>query len=145
MKSGTRLVLVLLGAAVAVALLRALCVPVGSFRAGLDRLTWGVPADSVAEALGAPNEICLGPGLEPPETRGSGAGEVRAALQAATAERWIYSERPPPRSVPRSADPACRAPLMATELGFDAAGRLRWIVRETGQTPVAFDPALVVP
>ncbi|HUP01831.1 MAG TPA: hypothetical protein VM737_09980 [Gemmatimonadota bacterium] len=142
MKSGTKVVLLLLVGAAAVALLRTLCVPVGSFRAGLDRLTWGVPADSVVQVLGLPNEICTDPSLDHLDIRGSGAGELEDVLAAATAERWVYSERPPSRPVRRSDDPACQAPIMATELGFDAGGRLRWIVREAQQTPVAFDPTL---
>lgn len=143
MKSGTKLVVVLIGATIAVAALRTLCVPVGSFREGLDRLAWGLPADSVLGVLGPPNRICTDPTVSHLDLRGTGAEAVRRAIAGATTERWIYSERPPRGSAPRDPGPACQAPVMATELGFDATGGLRWVVRETQQTPVAFDPALV--
>lgn len=139
MASGTRLVLGLVAAALAVAILRTVCVPVGSFRAGLDGLEWGMPADSVRAALGPPNRICVGGEVEhvdPP------AGLDRAALAAVTAERWIYSERAPEDEPPRVPGPDCRSEPTATELGFDAGGRLRWFVRETLQTPAETDPAL---
>lgn len=139
MASGTRLVLGLLAAAAAVAILRSACVPVGSFRGGLDGLEWGMPADSVRTALGPPNRICVGGDVDhvdPP------AGLDRPALGRATAERWIYSERPPQDDPPRGDGPDCRPEPAATELGFDTGGRLRWIVRESLQTPAEADPAL---
>lgn len=137
MSSGTRLVLVLVAVAIALAALRTLCVPVGSFRAGLDELRRGMPADSVEALLGGPNRICLAPDLQHLDLPG---GLDREALAATTAERWIYSDRPPPDDPPRIEGPDCRPPPAATELGFDRAGRLTWLVRETLQTPVEVDP-----
>ncbi|HUP19764.1 MAG TPA: hypothetical protein VM778_07395 [Gemmatimonadota bacterium] len=139
MSSGTRVVLLLLAVALALALLRTLCVPVGSFRAALDELAWGMPADSVESLLGRPNRICLTPDaghLTLP------AGVDPASVEGATAERWVYSERPPPDDTPRDAGPGCRPPPAATELGFDASGRLRWLVRETLQTPAEIGPGI---
>ncbi len=143
MTSGTKLVLALVAGAAGVALLRTLCVPVGSFREGLDRLQWAMPADSVEAALGLPNRICTDAGVGHLDVRGEDRGGLLEALAAATAERWIYSERPPEGPVRRDPDPECRAPVLATELGFDSGGRLRWYVRESQQTPVAFDPTIV--
>ena len=68
---------------------------------------------------------------------------VRSALRTTTAERWVYTRREGRRPIPRDADPACRAPSIATELGFDADGRLRWYVREMDQTPLELDPKLL--
>lgn len=143
MKTGTKLVLGLVGFAIVVAALRTLCVPVGSFRDGLDRLAWGTPADSVEAALGLPNQICTDPGVDHLDVRGEDAERLQEALAAATAERWVYTARPPRSLVLRDPDSACRAPVMATELGFDTNGRLRWFVREAQQTPVAFDPSIL--
>lgn len=142
-RSGRVLVLVLLLGAATIIALRALCAPVGSFRAGLDRLTWGMPADSVREVLGDPNVICTAPTVAhlklavSPDT-----ARVRRLLAGATAERWVYARPRPEDPVPRDPRPDCRAPVMGTELGFDGEGRLRWHVREMDQTPPAFDPAL---
>lgn len=144
MTSGSKLVLVLVGGAAAVAALRTLCVPVGSFREGLDGLAWGMTADSVRSVLGSPNRICVDPGIEHIDLRGD-TERLRAALASATNERWVYSERAPDRPVVRDPGPDCQAPITATELGFDADGRLRWYVREAQQTPVAFDPSIVTP
>ncbi|MFN2383453.1 MAG: hypothetical protein ABR559_04220 [Gemmatimonadota bacterium] len=128
-----------MGAGAAVALLRTLCVPVGSFRGGLDALTLGLPADSVIAVLGHPNRICTDPGVAHIPLSGADSAAVRAALVASTAERWEYRDRRPRRPIPRVADPGCRAPQLATELGFDGAGRLRWVIREVGQTPVVVE------
>lgn len=140
MSSGTRLVLILVLAAAAVAALRFLCVPVGSFRAGLEELGWGMPADSVVARLGPPNRICATARVDhlllPAE---ADTARLRRTLGEVTAERWVYTDRPPPDEPPRDDDPACEAPPAATELGFDAAGRLRWISREALQTPVEVD------
>jgi hypothetical protein len=137
--SGTRVVLGLVALALALAILRTLCVPVGSFRAALDELAWGMPADSVESLLGRPNRICLTPEVGhldlPP-------GVDAASVRGGTAERWIYSDRPPPDDPPRDADPECRPPPAATELGFDTSGRLRWWVRETLQTPAEVGPGM---
>ena len=139
MSSGTKLAVGLVILAAAVAALRMACVPVGSFREDLDRLEWGTPADSVVSALGRPNRICASEnvahvrwpdGIDPD------------ALEAATAERWVYSDRSPPDEPPRDPDPACRPAPAATELGFDESGRLRWKVLETLQTTAEVDPAL---
>jgi len=144
--SGRRLALIVVLGAAAVALLRIFCVPVGSFREGLTRLTWGMPADSVREILGDPNLICTDPGVEhlklsvSPDT-----AAVRRVLAGATAERWVYARPRPTTPVPRDDRPACRAPVMGTELGFDADGRLRWYVREAEQTPTTIDPGLLTP
>lgn len=139
MRSGTKLAIGLVAAAAVIAALRLLCVPVGSFREGLERLEWGTPADSVVSILGRPNRICASASI----------GHVRlpdgvdpAAVEAATAERWVYSDRSPPDDPPRDADPACRPAPAATELGFDEAGRLRWVVREAMQTTAEVDPRL---
>lgn len=142
--SGRKLALLIVLGAAAVALLRMLCVPVGSFREGLDRLSFGMPADSVREALGNPNLICTDPSVShlklsvSPDT-----AVVRRALVAATAERWVYSRARPSSHVPSDPRPECHAPVMGAELGFDGAGRLRWYVRETDQTPTVLDPALL--
>lgn len=139
MTTGTRLVVVVLGAATLVAVLRFLCVPVGSFRAGLDELAWGMSADSVRAILGPPNEICASAAVDH-----LGAGpDSTGALARVTSERWVYTERPPDSPVPRSEDPACRAPFTATELGFDRSGRLAWRVREMAQTGVEMRPDLL--
>ena len=140
---GKALVIILLAAALVIVALRMLCVPVGSFRDGLTRVTWGMPADSVRGILGDPNAICTAPTVAHVQLSVSpDSAEVRRALAGATAERWVYARPRPTSPVGRDAGPDCRAPVMATELGFDASGRLRWIVRETDQTPVTFDPAL---
>ena len=142
-RSGRVLVLVILAGAAVVIVLRALCAPVGSFRAGLDHLAWGMPADSVRGILGEPNVICTDPTVAhlklsvSPDT-----AAVRRTLAAATAERWVYARPRPDDPVPRDSGPDCRAPIMGTELGFDREGRLRWHVREMDQTPPALDPAL---
>jgi len=144
--SGRRLALIVVLGAGAVALLRMLCVPVGSFREGLTHLTWGMPADSVREVLGDANRICTDPGVEHVKLSVSpDTAEVRRALAAFTAERWVYARPRPTTPVPRDDRPGCRAPVMATELGFDAAGRLRWYVRETDQTPATIDPGVLTP
>lgn len=142
MRSGTKLALGLVLAAALVAVLRGAVFDVGSFRAGLDALAWGIPADSARAVLGRPNRICASGRVDHLDVAGPEADATRAALTRVTAERWVYSERPPPDDPPRIADAACRPPPAATELGFDARGRLRWIVRETLQTPVEVDPAL---
>lgn len=136
MTTGSRLALVLVAAAAMVASLRFLCVGVGSFRAGLDELAWGISADSVHTVLGSPNEIC-----ETGTVEHLGADpDTAAALAGLTAERWVYSERQPDSPVPRTSDPSCRAPFTATELGFDRSGRLLWVVREMAQTGVEVAP-----
>ncbi len=143
LRSGRILVLLLLlGAAVVIAL-RSLCVPVGSFRAGLDNLAWGITADSVRSILGEPNVICTDPSVA--HLRLSVSPDtllVRRTLAAATAERWVYARPHPDEAVPRDNRPECAAPVMGTELGFDHDGRLRWYVREMDQTPPVFDPEL---
>jgi hypothetical protein len=120
-------------------------VPVGSFEEGMDRLRWGMPADSVVAALGEPNRICLSGAVDHVPLTGSDTLAVRQALREKTAERWVYTRRAARRPVPRDAGPACRAPSIATELGLDDAGRLRWYVREMDQTDLVYDPALVGP
>jgi hypothetical protein len=144
--SGRKLVLLVVLGAAAIAALRLLCVPVGSFREGLAGLSWGMPADSVREALGDPNFVCTDPAVAhlkisvSPDT-----ATVRRALAGATVERWVYARARPTTPVTRDPDPVCRAPVMATELGFDGAGRLRWYVRETDQTPATIDPGVLTP
>ena len=120
-------------------------VPVGSFREALASLSWGMPADSVADVLGEPNRICASGGVDHVPLSGPDTAAVRSALRLATAERWIYTRREGRRPIPRDADPGCRAPSIATELGFDASLRLRWYVREMDQTALEFDPALLAP
>ncbi|HEY7471784.1 MAG TPA: hypothetical protein VIE68_05485 [Gemmatimonadota bacterium] len=132
------------GAAI-VAILRMVLVPVGSFREGLASLSWGMPADSVRAVLGEPNRICASSSVDHVPLSGPDTAAVRSALRTATAERWIYTRREGRRPIPRDADPACRAPSIATELGFDASLRLRWYVREMDQTALEFDPALIAP
>jgi hypothetical protein len=140
--SGRKLALILLLGASLVALLRMIFVPVGSFRAGLDRLRFGMSADSVREILGDPNVICTAPGVDHLELADLDSAAARRALRAATAERWVYSRPRPREDVPRDPRPDCRAPVMASELGFDAGGRLRWYVREMQQTRAVVDTTL---
>lgn len=139
MRSGTKLAVGLVVGAAAIAALRAACVPVGSFREGLDRLSWGTSADSVVSVLGRPNRICASGTVDHVRFP---AGTDPAAVASVTAERWAYERRSPPDDPPRIDDPACRPAPAATELGFDAAGRLVWVVRETMQTPASVDPGL---
>lgn len=140
LSSGSRLALVLLGAAAAVAILRTVCVPVGSFREGLANLRWGMPADSVVQILGDPNRICAGADVDHLALAGPDSADLRAALRRSTAERWIYTRREGRRPIPRDSGPGCRAPSIATEIGLDGGGRLRWVVREMDQTDVEIDP-----
>lgn len=139
MRSGTRLAILLVVAAAAIAAARMVCVPVGSFREGLDRLDWGMPADSVVATVGRPNRICASGSVDHVRLPNDLDPE---AVAAATAERWIYSDRSPPDDPPRDPDPGCRPAPAATELGFDGSGRLRWVVRETMQTAAEVDPGL---
>jgi hypothetical protein len=129
--------------AATIAILRMVCVPVGSFREGLEDLAWGLPADSVVAILGEPNRICASGAVDHIALTGPDTASLRDALRAATAERWVYTRRGASRPIPRDSDPACRAPSIATEVGFDAEGRLRWYVREMDQTDLVHDPALV--
>jgi hypothetical protein len=129
-------------AGASIAILRSILVPVGSFAEGIDRLRWGMPADSVVAALGEPNRICASGAVDHVSVSGSDTLAVRRALREHTAERWVYTRRAARRPVPRDTDPGCRAPSIATELGFDDAGRLRWYVREMDQTDLRLDPAL---
>lgn len=131
-----------MGAGASIAILRMILVPVGSFAEGMDRLRWGMPADSVVAALGEPNRICVSGAVDHVPLSGPDTLAVRRALREHTAERWVYTRRGARRPVPRDTDPGCRAPSIATELGFDAAGRLRWYVREMDQTDLRLDPAL---
>jgi hypothetical protein len=132
----------LVGFGLVVAILRTACVPVGSFRSGFERLDWGMPADSVRAVLGPPNRICTYPTAAHLGLVETGAEEWVDALERNTAERWIYTKRPPRQPIPRTADPACRAPAGATELGYDDQRRLRWRLREAGRTAVEVDPGL---
>ena len=134
-----------MGAGASIAILRMILVPVGSFAEGIDRLRWGMPADSVVAALGEPNRICVSGAVDHVPLSGPDTLAVRRALREHTAERWVYTRRGARRPVPRDTDPGCRAPSIATELGFDAAGRLRWYVREMDQTDLVHDPALILP
>lgn len=141
--SGRALALVVVLGAATIAALRMICVPVGSFREGLERLSWGIPADSVREILGDPNTVCTSPTVAHLELSVSpDTAAVRRALALATAERWVYARPRPTTPVPRDPRPDCHAPVMGTELGLDRAGRLRWYVREMDQTPTVFDPGL---
>lgn len=116
--------------------------PVGSFPGSLDDLAWGLDRDGIVDRLGRPNRICTHPGVDHLAIRDPALAK---RVAAATAERWIYVRRPPASPVPRDPDPDCRAPGTATELGLDAAGRLRWIVREMLQTRPEIDPGLAGP
>lgn len=129
--------------AAGIAILRMVCVPVGSFREALDELAWGLSADSVVGILGEPNRICASGHVDHVPLLGADTAALREALRAATAERWVYTRRGASRPIPRDSGPDCRAPSIATEVGFDAAGRLRWYVREMDQTELVHDPALV--
>lgn len=105
-----------------------------------------MPADSVREVLGEPDRICTHPTVAHLTVQAGDTAGVRAALARSTAERWEYSDRRRGGGAPvRVTDAGCRAPILAAELGFDAGGRLRWIVREVEQTPVELDPALLAP
>jgi hypothetical protein len=117
------------------------CVPVGSFRAGLDGLRWGMSRGEVTDVLGEPNRICDSGEIDHVPLSGPDSAAVRRALAESTAERWVYTRREPRRPIPRDPAPGCRAPSIATEIGFDAVGRLRWIVREMDQTALELDPA----
>lgn len=130
--------------AAAIAFLRMLFVPVGSFREGLANLAWGMPADSVVAILGEPNRICASGDVDHVPVAAPDSADVRRALRSSTAERWIYTRRGGRRPIPRDAGPDCRAPSIATELGFDAGGRLRWLVREMDQTELEIDPVLIL-
>jgi hypothetical protein len=130
--------------AAAVAILRMVCVPVGSFRDALGDLAWGLPADSVVGILGEPNRICASGAVDHVPLSGPDTAALRDALRAATAERWVYTRRGASRPIPRDSDPDCRAPSIATEVGFDSAGRMRWYVREMDQTELEHDPAVIV-
>jgi len=130
------------GAGASIAILRMILVPVGSFAEGMDRLRWGMPADSVVAALGEPNRICASGAVDHVPLSGPDTLAVRRALREHTAERWVYTRRGARRPVPRDTDPGCRAPSIATELGIDAERRLRWYVREMDQTDLRLDPAL---
>ena len=131
--------------AAVIAVLRMVCVPVGDFREALDDLAWGIPADSVVGLLGEPNRICESGAVDHVPLSGADTTALRDALREVTAERWIYTRRGASRPIPRDSDPACRAPSIATEMGFDSAGRLRWYVREMDQTDLVHDPALMEP
>lgn len=131
-----------MGAGASIAILRMILVPVGSFAEGMDRLRWEMPADSVVAALGEPNRICVSGAVDHVPLSGPDTLAVRRALREHTAERWVYTRRGARRPIPRDTDPGCRAPSIATELGFDAAGRFRWYVREMDQTDLRLDPAL---
>jgi len=128
------------GAAAGIAILRMLLVPVGSFPQGLASLEWGMPADSVVAVLGEPNRICASGAVDHVPLSAADSAEVREALRRSTAERWIYTRRGGSRPVPRDSSPGCRAPSIATELGLDADGHLRWYVREMDQTALEIDP-----
>ena len=134
-----------MGAGASIAILRLILVPVGSFAEGMDRLRWAMPADSVIAALGEPNRICVSRAVDHVPLSGPDTLALRRALREHTAERWVYTRRAARRPVPRDTDPGCRAPSIATELGFDAYRRLRWYVREMDQTDLVHDPALVGP
>ena len=131
-----------MGAGASIAILRMILVPVGSFAEGMDRLRWAMPADSVVAALGEPNRICVSGAVDHVPLSGPDTLAIRRALREHTAERWVYTRRGARRPIPRDRDPRCRAPSIATELGFDDAGRLRWYVREMDQTDLRLDPAL---
>lgn len=131
--------------AATIAVLRMICVPVESFRAGLDELRWGMSREEVVAVLGEPNRICDSGRVDHLALSGPDSAAVRRALAERTAERWVYSRREPRRPVPRDPGPGCRAPSIATEIGLDAEGRLRWVVREMDQTPIEIDPAALTP
>lgn len=101
-----------------------------------------MPADTVLAVLGPPNRICTYPTATHLGLVESDAAELISVLEGNTAERWIYTKRPPREPIPRIADPACRAPAGATELGYDDQRRLRWRLREAGRTSVEIDPGL---
>ncbi|HET6363006.1 MAG TPA: hypothetical protein VFH11_13275 [Gemmatimonadota bacterium] len=131
--------------AAGIAILRMVCVPVGSFREGLEELAWGLPADSVVAILGEPNRTCASGTVDHIALTGPDTAALRDALREATAERWVYTRRGASRPIPRDSSPGCRAPSIATEVGFDSAGRLRWYVQEMDQTDLVHDPAISRP
>jgi len=96
--------------------------------------------DDVVDVLGEPNRICASGEIDHVPLAGPDSAAARRALAESTAERWVYTRREPRRPIPRDPGPGCRAPSIATEIGFDAAGRLRWVVREMDQTSLELDP-----
>lgn len=102
-------------------------------------------ADSIAGVLGQPNRICDSGEVDHLALSGPDSAATRRALTDRTAERWVYTRREAHRPIPRDPAPGCRAPSIATELGLDAEGRLRWYVREVDQTPIELDPTLLGP
>ncbi len=139
---GKRLALAIVGLGIAVAALRTVCVPVGSFKGAIDTLEWSMPSVRVVEILGEPNRICVTPSVAHLEPSPGADPGLMERLAAVTGERWIYHARPPKRPVPRRAGTTCHAGRAATELGFDRQGRLLWRVAETGRTPLVVAPTL---
>ena len=128
----------MVGVAAGLAVLRSVCVPVSSFRAALEQVHIGMSADSVKARLGLPNQVCILPDLAHLVT--GSENRDPAELTARTRERWVYTERRPRPPIPRVDTPGCRAPAGATELGFDDRGRLLWMAREAGRTPLEATP-----
>ena len=109
-------------------------VPVGSFAEGMDRLQWGMPADSVVALLGEPNRICVSDAVDHVRLSGPDTFAVRRALREHTAERWVYTRRGARRPVPRDTDPGCRAPSIATGTSRRWMSP-RYLVRAVGSCP----------
>lgn len=124
----------MLGIALGLAALRTACVPVGSFREALAQVEPGMAMERVTGILGSPNTICIHPRVDHVVLESDAVDAVD--LERRTRERWVYSERRPRPPIPRLEDPQCRAPIGATELGFDVDGRVVWIARDVGRREV---------
>jgi len=81
----------------------------------------GDDSASVATRMGAPAERC------PVGTPRPTAEDAVAELRSRTATRWLYGKGDDRSCTPRSGD---------TEVGFAAGGRVVWVVRTHGTTPI---------
>jgi hypothetical protein len=114
----------------------------------VDRLEVGDPADRVEELMGVPGARCRGGDLEHLDASfplGWPAASVATTLQTLgeeTRDRWVY-----PLSSRREA--GCAPADRQTEIGFDAEGRVLWLVGIMGESPLRlpdrFTPATPAP
>lgn len=93
----------------------------------------GDDSASVATRMGAPAERCPVGDMAhltnafPPNTPRPTAEDAVAELRSRTATRWLYGKGDDRSCTPRSGD---------TEVGFAAGGRVVWVVRTHGTTPI---------